>query len=379
MPTPVPMPSNPDPYGIQRKMDEERMEPTEPPTAPVTVAQVEEILAGNRNTSDGKLATILSGYSLTERVTPARLTRWTTEFTQLQTKQSLIALADGSAFLPLPAGDASNDPAPPIAEQRRIVSAMAIYLTKTLPDLPNLVATRRTVYFEDRPPRQLPPSTDPAVNDRSANRPMHVVATSDSEVTYYQGHEVTEKKAGINELRLDPGRFSTAGEFGPILYGVMLDARQNNLAWAGWTPGAQGRLAVFRFDATQQTSHFSLKPPGPQNPQGRFVAYHGELAVDPADGTIMRISVVARPASSDTVKEASIAVEYDRVEIGGHLYTCPLRAIALSKVPLRKGQVQDSPPLQTQLNDVVFDQFHVFRGDVRILEKAVAQDAAPQP
>jgi hypothetical protein len=74
--------------------------------------------------------------------------------------------------------------------------------------------------------------------------------------------------------------------------------------------------------------------------------------------------------------EADIAVEYGRVEIGQRFYTCPVHGVALSKVPLHaaRGAKQDqATALQTQLNDVSFQQYHVFRGDLHITQGISAQ------
>jgi hypothetical protein len=370
--------SNPpvDYNGLQRLMDEERMNTPEPATKPVTITEIEKTLADNRHSGDGKLAAILTKLSLTERANAPRLSRWNSENSGPQTRQILMALADGSAFLPLPAEDIPAAPAPSMAEQRRMMTAFAKFLGETLPGLPNFRATRLTTYFVDSPPRQLSLATDPAAPDPLRNRPMHVVDTSRLEVTYAEGREAKERSTGFEVANHDPSRFTTAGEFGPILYGMMMDALQSKLVWAGWESSPDGPLAVFRFDASKEKSHYSMKPPGDAKPQNHFVAYRGEIAIHPSNGTIERLSVVASPTPDDAVAEADIAVEYGRVEIGNRFYTCPVHGVALSKTPLSgaRGKKQDQPlPLQTQLNDVSFQQYHVFRGELHITREGTRQ------
>ena len=375
--TPVPVFNPPVDYnGLQRQMDEERMNSPEPATTSVTIAEMEKTLADNRRSGDGRVAAILTKLTLTERANTARLSRWNSESPGPQTRQVLMALADGSAFLPLPAEDIPAAPVPSLAERRRMVAAFAKFLSLTLPGLPNFRATRLTTYFEDRPPRQLPLSTDAASTETLRNRPMHVVGTSRLQVAYVVGHEVMERNSGFEDAKLYASRFTTAGEFGPILYGVMLDAAESKIVWARWESGADGPLAVFRFEAPRDKSHFSLKPPGAAKPQEQFVGYRGEFAVNPSDGAIVWLSVVASPTPGDAMAEADIAVEYGRVEIGQRFYTCPVHGVALSKVPLsaERAATQDQPvPLQTQLNDVSFQQFHIFRGDVRVTQETAAQ------
>ncbi len=364
-------------HSLQRVIDDERMNTPEPPTNPVTIVEFGKTLAENRSASDAKLAAILSGFALTERANGARLSRWSTAFTGQKTRQVFVALADGSAFLPLPAEDIPATEPPSVVEQRRMVATFAKFLGETLPGLPNFRATRLTTYFEDRPPRQLSLSTDPGAADTLRNRPLHVVGTGRLKVAYVEGHEDTERNIGFDDANLYASRFTTAGEFGPILYGVMMDATQSKLAWARWESSADGPLAVFHFEAPKGKSHYSIKPPGSGNAQKQFVAYLGEIALHPSDGAVAWLSVVARPAPEDAMAEANIAVEYGRVEIGQRVYTCPVHGVALSKVPLVAARTakQNLPvPLQTQLNDVSFQQYHVFRGDLHI-----AQDSKAQP
>ena len=352
------------------------MNTPEPAAKPVPIAEVEKTLTYNPRSGDGKLAAILTKLTLTERANAARLSRWNTESPGPQTRQVLMALADGSAFLSLPAEDVPDAPAPSLTEQRRMITAFASFLSGSLPGLPNFRATRLTTYFEDRPPRQSPLATDPAASDPRQNRPMHIVGTSRLQVAYVEGHEVAERYSGVEDATLYASRFTTGGEFGPILFGVMMDAVQNRLVWAGWESSADGQLAVFRFDAPKEKSHYSIKPPGAGKLPNQFVAFRGEIAIRPADGAIVRLSVVAKPTPDDALAEADIAVEYGRVEIGQRFYTCPVHGVALSKVPLvpPRAVKRDQPgALQTQLNDVSFQQYHVFRGDLHITLGTQAQ------
>lgn len=92
-----------------------------------------------------------------------------------------------------------------------------------------------------------------------------------------------------------------------------------------------------------------------------FPAYHGEIAIDPATGAILRICIVANSLRSQEVMESAIVVDYGSVALGGKDYICPLRGVALLRTVL------DSGSLQTQINDTTFTGYHLMRGDVRIL------------
>jgi hypothetical protein len=129
------------------------------------------------------------------------------------------------------------------------------------------------------------------------------------------------------------------------------------------------------------------------NPRGdvQFVpAYHGEIGVNPADGSILRLTMVADLAPGDPGTRAGLLVEYGPVEIGGSTYICPLRSVALSLVwqmRLQKNQLTGDTmvrgPLQTRVNDVAFKDYHLFRAEMRILPDSEAdpqsKPSAPAP
>jgi VWFA-related protein len=127
---------------------------------------------------------------------------------------------------------------------------------------------------------------------------------------------------------------------------------------------------VFRFDATRENSHYSLRQGGAAKGQSQFVAYSGTFAIRLSDSAIVRLAVVAHPGPGDALVDAKLMVEYRPVEIGGRMYMCPAHGVALSRVAL---QAHSGPGktkggrLQTHLNDIVFDQYHVFRSQSRVV------------
>ena len=385
---PAPPPNPPDMYDLQNRLG--RPQIAEPPAKPVTIKELEDTLAANRNASDAKLASILSGVYLTERATTARLASWNAAFTGSKTREALMALADASAFEPLPAMDVPATATPTLAEQKQMMVGVGNYLGKVLPTLPNLVATRSTTYFEDHPSapasqwaetpstiREAATDNDPA--STQLHWPLERAESSKIQVSNVNGKESTMKGA------LEPARYAarltTAGEFGPILYGVMMDATHGNLRWAGWEPGKDGPLATFRFDATKENSHFSLRQHAAKG-QSQFAAYSGTFTIRPSDGAIVRLVVVAHPESDDRLAAAKLMVEYGLVDIGGRMYLCPVHGVALSRLSLnansKKGHAKGGR-LQTHLNDIAFDQYHVFRSNSRMVEGLSADLSKPMP
>jgi hypothetical protein len=74
-------------------------------------------------------------------------------------------------------------------------------------------------------------------------------------------------------------------------------------------------------------------------------------------------------------------VEYGAVDIGGKIYTCPLRSVSLSRQRIvlvaqsRYGNTPGLGPEVTRLSDVTFGEYHVFRGEARVL---TGYDPAPK-
>jgi hypothetical protein len=70
------------------------------------------------------------------------------------------------------------------------------------------------------------------------------------------------------------------------------------------------------------------------------------------------------------VAKANILVEYGPVDIGGRSYICPVKSVSLTRMPVDeapKGVQAPTSPLKTQLNDVSFEGYHLFRAESRIL------------
>ncbi len=178
---------------------------------------------------------------------------------------------------------------------------------------------------------------------------------------------------------------------------MILDAARSNLSWSHWEQGATGTQAVFRYAIPPANSHYrvnyccvpSLDPAYPPAPFDRVVGYHGEIAIAPDQGSILRLTVVADLKPTDPVSSAGIMVEYGPVDIGGQSYICPTRSVAysvaLSSITDSVGGVHSHQdlvtlgPPQKLLNDVAFDQYHMFRSDVRILsgDDANQQEHSP--
>jgi VWFA-related protein len=306
-------------------------EPTAVATHPVSVDELEDMLRGVQGMPDADAARRLSGLELTERLKNIRLSSWKPRLPGTKTWDRLVALADASAFLALPA-DENPDLAPPdVDAQRQMLSRNVDYLSKTIPRLPNLFATRATVRYDDS--RQ-------AGATEEDGRSWRMTDTSRATVLYRDGKEVVNLD-GVKARKRDAKDkgLVTQGTFGFILYSVFMEAVHSGLSWSHWEQGGAGPEAVFTFAVPKDSSHYDVDFPDPlgtsesQHLKHR-TGYHGEIAVDPATGAILRLAVAADLDSSSPLVRADIMVEYGPVEIGGKSYICPLKSVSISRLEI---------------------------------------------
>ena len=146
-------------------------------------------------------------------------------------------------------------------------------------------------------------------------------------VYFRSGNEV------VHEEGAEQHGLVTRGTFGPILSIPMLDAvHRAPMEWSRWEDRPNGLLAVFRFDVPLAQSHYSISGAGEYGMVGP-TGYHGEIAIDPGSGTILRLVLEADPPLGSLTVRADVMVEYGSVEIGGETYTCPVRSVSYSSVP----------------------------------------------
>jgi hypothetical protein len=259
------------------------------------------------------------------------------------------------------------------------------YVAKTNHRLPNFFATRTTTRFEDWP-------KDLEIKDEVPARdiPPRMVDKSNVVVRYQDGKEVVSATAAAHKRREtnEQGLFSY-GLFGPILSTVLVDASHGTAEWSHWEQGASKPRAVFRYSVPMEKSNYEVKFCCVPvlglvlSLLNRISAYHGEIAVDPDDGTIVRLTLLADLDQGDMstllqeseegtpLSMAEIMVEYGPVEIGGKTYFCPTRSVAVSRARTlfvsKRGQAATLGPEKIFVNDVSYAHYHVFRSASRIL------------
>ncbi|MGH9604989.1 MAG: VWA domain-containing protein [Terracidiphilus sp.] len=348
-----------------------------------TIEQLSRQIASSHKEKDAKIAGRLDDLELTQRLSAAKLAALEAALPGPKSRRALVALADQAEFLDLPPAEILDQPAPTIEQQRAIVARSVDYVAAMLRRLPNLFARRDTIRYEDTPPGLQVRNTASSSGTFMSYQPLHPVSRSVATVLYRDGQEIVQAGAGQQGgSTSETAGLSTFGEFGPIFPAVYGDLPKGNLRWSHWEQGATSLEAVFRFDVPKAESHYLVRYCciGGRVFQ-QFPAYHGELTIDPSNGTILRVTLIASLNKDDPVTQAELMVEYGPVELGGKKYFCPVRSISVSRAPVQAtvrsahlgrwaatpgGSLADAPQ-RTMLNETTFDHYHLFRADVQIL------------
>jgi hypothetical protein len=347
--------------------------------AKVTVADLGKLLAESSGQPDADLARRLVTYELTERLDPAATAKLQGTLPGEKSRQALLALADRSQFLAPPVAELPADPTPDAAQTRQMLVRLVNYVNTTMRQLPNLLADRSTMGFADQPLEDVLEATGTVTHSA---QPLHLTGKGKVTVTYRDHGEVIDESAWKVAMHGIGGLEST-GEFGPILNVVVGDALKGKITWARWESGAAGQLAVFHFAVPEDKSNYRVRfcctvdgYDGQGLPELRIFdersAYHGEIAFNPADGSILSIVVVAEMPPKGLVAQAGMMVQYGPVEIGGKSYICPLHSVSVlashqDSGPGTKSRANYRGPLKSYLNDVTFSGYRRFGAEVKIL------------
>jgi hypothetical protein len=364
---------------------------------PVSITQFEQLLTPLHGQTDRKAAKQLSGLTLTERATSARLARWESSFAGKRCHEKLTELADASAFLDPPGDDFAADPPPAMAAQRDMLLKAIDATLNVIHRLPNFYATRLTERFEDAPPLVatirggMPTSgrggrggnVASITSEEPEKVPMYLASTTHTIVRYYDGHEMQGNKvADADTTQALSSELRTSGEFGPILTMSLTEAIRNTIQWARWQKTANEVHGVFSYHVPAKNSHFLVALPEGQKIERQLPAYHGEIEIDPATGSVTRISVIGEMEPPYQTAMSAIQVEYGIVNIGGKDYMCPVKSVALAKLPLgQSGQDKQDPNalLRTELNDVQFTDYHLFRSESRVITDIPEENGQAHP
>jgi hypothetical protein len=340
----------------------------------VTVAQLERALmvASAAHKSDADMVRQMDGMDLSERLTETTLDRLTAQLALgAQAALALRLLADQSAFLNPPNSELLPTAAPDDATQQRMLDAARNYVTQTLARLPNFLATRTTNRYDDTPK---------AIKDNRwpLRAGLHLVDSSNREVSIRDEQDMHASVKGSAFWQPQGGMVS-GGEFGTTLGMILTDTVKGKVAWDHWERTSAGAVGVFHYLVPKSASHYEViglqKPPKSLAKGGASNAslvrvrpgYHGALWLEPATGTILRVTVEADGKDQGPFRRADILVQYGPVQIGGTQFICPLRSVALSEVFVAAEDLAGEEPTQW-LNETLFTNYHRFGSSVRLLK-----------
>jgi hypothetical protein len=356
-----------------------------------TVAQLEQELtaACAAHKPDVEIARKIGNMELSERLTEADLERLKALVVPgSEPAMALQLLADKSAFLDLPASGAPTIAAPDPTAQQQMLEAARNYVAQTLPRLPNFLATRTINRYDDSP-QALKKGGWPV------RAGLHKVDTSSREISVRDERENQPPTQGSAVWKREIGLIS-GGEFGTTLGMILTDTIQGKVTWSHWEQNDAGQVAVFQYEVPSAASHFELigtlqreaaiegfaAPSGnrgiasigvrPNTDPSRTSiirirpAYHGSVSLDPATGTILRITMEAELKDSDPFRRAAILVQYGPVQIGEGKFICPVRSVALSLGALHAQAGSEDAPAEW-LNETLFTGYHRFASTTRVL------------
>lgn len=345
----------------------------DPEAKQLTVNDLGQLLRVIQNSGDADLARQLLHVQLSERLSNAKLAQLEESIRGKKSKAALVALADQSAFLAPPAADIPTMAPPGQSAQKQMLSLSVDYVNKTISRLPDFFAKRTTIQYHGPTPKE-GQTWKTIVGDQS----LGLAEVSNVTVLFRNGKEQTvseRKNPKIRERDL-----VTVGTFGPLLAMAIVgtNAPHSDVTWSRWEQTEDSRAAVFTYVVPHTTPLFEvgfccLADDEGTTPFARKVGFHGEIAIDPASGAVLRLTVEADLDARLPLEHSAIMVEYAPQTIGGKTYICPARSVSVSRqrtvsVVHEWGEsFRVYGPFVSLLNDVTFGNYHLFRSESRVL------------
>jgi VWFA-related protein len=327
-----------------------------------------------------------------------------------RTALAVQLLCDQSAFLDPPPGELPATGVPNAASQQRMMDMARGYVVQTWPHLPDFFLTRSTARFDDSPQVL-------EVGGWPMRVGMHLSGISTRNLTFRDGKEIAD--AAAQTVSADgtaagpkdaPERgLTTWGEFGSELSVILTDTAKGTVTFSHWEKTVAGLAAVFRYSVPKSASHYAvsyccvqeapitLLPSGsatarrstgntqipvlPAAEQKEFHAtpgYHGTLAVDPATGAVLRVTLEAELKADDPVSRAATVVQYGPVTIGDKSYICPVRSLAFSMEHVDAGGLAGGVVPILLVNETTFTHYRRLGTTMRILTD-LAATGSPNP
>ena len=156
---------------------------------------------------------------------------------------------------------------------------------------------------------------------------------------------------------LEVGGAVSQGEFGSLLLSIFRGAPRDRFVWDHWTTLRRRPTHVFAFRIKIEDSTYNVQFASSwQQPISTRSGQHGFVYVDRETNRVVRIYAEADGIPADfPVTNVTMLVDYDFVDVGGHPFLLPLRAL------VRMGTNR----IQTR-NEVAFTGYRKFTSDTNI-------------
>lgn len=334
----------------------------------LTVEQLKDLLSGLHaaQKNDAAVAAALENVELTEQLTSAAMDNLAKQYSGSDTAQQLFVLEIRSAVLAPPPADIPAAPAPDATAQKVILDKAFDYAGKTFAQLPAVSGTKTIRRFQDDPP-----FTRGATHIAPAPgfTPIRYVSVDDYAVSITDGAETNP----LLNLKKSWGQNGVVAPLGqqPILSRVLEEAQgAGRIAFVRWESIDGHQDAVFSFAVDKKKSHYAVNyccfpeedtaggadkdlnmrggtgaAVGGFSPQAQAVQaqdvypgfsrwkpvkstvpYHGEFAVDPNSGVVVRLTTVAE-IKSGFVHQENQAIDYAPVKVGDKSLVLPVQSV----------------------------------------------------
>ena len=346
---------------------------------PETVDEVSEISVSDllqQFDSDDTLLPRLAEIELTERLSTLNLYRMVGKYKLGPHVQvALEQIADRSALLKLPATEKTDLPAPDGKTESAMFTAAREYVIRRLSHLPDFVAIRTTTTFDNTP---APLKYFQSMTDGGGFRK---VGTEQRQITFRDGKEVIEYAAAPSAPNKSERALESRGEFGTQAAVVVMDLEHGSVKFDHWEKTMGGLAAVYQYSVPRGSSHYEVTDRCKERTSFHDTpGYHGQIALSPKTGAILRMTLEAELNSGDPVSHVASVIEYGPVVLGNRRSLCPLRSLAFmtqEEDACSHGGHRLQKPVM-MVNRTIFSNYHRFgSSSTMIFDEADNSDAAP--
>jgi hypothetical protein len=216
----------------------------------------------------------------------------------------------------------SATPAPPDAEQAKILDATRRWSAAYLASLPDFVCTRTVQRHRSFL------QANGGLSDMFADG-RWVPSDSYSGQAGYVGGRDYYRVESVDGKPSDGSREGLAlegswGEFGGLMKEILNPSREATFAWDRWEVYRARRMAVFRYAVDVKHSQYSLHPFAARPV---IVAHRGFIYVDPRSGAIGRLILYGTDLEGAApINAAGSVLDYAEAAIGGASFVLPRSA-----------------------------------------------------